>query len=303
MQFGIVLVTYNRLEKLKIALSCYEKQSKKINTMIIVNNCSNDGTKEYLKEYSKKILDYKLITLNMSENLGGAGGFFEGMKCAMKENIEWVYISDDDAYPKIDTLEELENVYLKMKNKEEITALCSVVENNVGIDYGHRLQLIKNTFFVKWKELDRSEYEREYFDVDIFSYVGSAINVNKLFCVGLDRKDFFIYHDDQEHSLRLRKTGRILVCTKSAIHHDTEPKKYQELFWGNYYDTRNRLLMIKYNFPLKYYYTRYYLGYVRDCILCTNNIKKNLMRAAYKDAKNDKMGIHDIYRPGWKIKK
>ena len=26
MKFGVVLVTYNRLEKLKIALSCYEKQ-------------------------------------------------------------------------------------------------------------------------------------------------------------------------------------------------------------------------------------------------------------------------------------
>ena len=57
---GIVLVTYNRLEKLKIALSCYEKQKTKIDTMIIVNNCSTDGTFEFLEEYSKRELKYKL---------------------------------------------------------------------------------------------------------------------------------------------------------------------------------------------------------------------------------------------------
>lgn len=300
MNIGVVLVTYNRIEKLKIALSSYENQRKKFTTIIIVNNCSNDGTKEFLEEYCTKKLDYKVIVLNMPRNLGGSGGFYEGMKRAIKEDIDWIYISDDDAYPKNDTLSELENVYLKLEEKDNISALCSVVENNNGIDYGHRLVIKKNTFFVKWKAIDKNEYKKEYFDVDILSYVGSAINVNKLFDVGLDRKDFFIYHDDQEHSLRLRKAGRILVCSKSIIHHDTEPKKYQELFWGNYYDTRNRLLMIKYNFSSRYFYIRYFLGYIRDCIFCSNQIKRKMMKTAYKDAKSNKLGLNDLYKPGWK---
>lgn len=299
MKFCVVIVTYNRLDKLKKTLSCYEKEKNKIDTMVIVNNFSNDGTKEFLEDYCQKKPDYKIKLLNMTENLGGAGGFFEGMKCAMKENADWIYISDDDAYPKNNTLEEIEKVYLKIDNKDEIVALCSVVENKNGIDYGHRLKLRKNAFLVKWRSLDTNEYKKEYFDIDIFSYVGSAINVDKLFSVGLDRKEFFIYHDDQEHSIRLRKLGRILVCSRSVIHHDTEANKYQELFWGNYYDARNRLLMIKYNFPLRYYYTRYYVGYLRDCIFCANKEKKMLLKAAYSDAKNNKMGLHDVYKPGW----
>lgn len=299
---GIVLVTYNRLEKLKIALSCYEKQKTKIDTMIIVNNCSTDGTFEFLEEYSKRKLKYKIVILNMPKNLGGAGGFFEGMKCAMKEDLEWVYISDDDAYPNDNTIYELEKIYSKLQNKDEIVALCSVVENKNGLDYGHRLRIMKNLFFVKWKPVDRSEYNKDYFNVDILSYVGSLINVNALYCAGLDRKDFFIYHDDQEHSLRLGKNGKILTCTKSVIHHDTEVKKYKELFWGNYYDTRNRLLMIKYNFPLRYFYIRYYLGYIRDCLLCKNKVKKEMLKVAYMDAKNNKLGLNSIYKPGWVAK-
>lgn len=299
MKIGVVLVTYNRLEKLKKTLFCYENQSKKIDTMIIVNNCSTDGTEEFLKKYSMKKLDYSVKILNMPNNLGGAGGFFEGMKFAIKNNIDWVYISDDDAYPDSNALLELEKVYLKLDNKEDISALCSVVKNNNGIDYGHRLKLKKGLFFVKWRPLGTEEYEKEYFKIDILSYVGSAINVDKLFRAGLDKKEFFIYHDDQEHSLRLRKEGKILTCTKSIVYHDTEQKKYQELFWGNYYDTRNRLLMIKYNFPFRYFYIRYYAGYIRDCILCRNKIKKKMMSIAYKDAKNNKLGLNNIYKPGW----
>ena len=52
MNFGVVLVTYNRLDKLKIALECYEKQSYLPKNIIVVNNASTDGTKEYLDEWN-----------------------------------------------------------------------------------------------------------------------------------------------------------------------------------------------------------------------------------------------------------
>ena len=48
MKFGVVLVTYNRLDKLKIALECYEKQKYLPKNIIVVNNASTDGTKEFL---------------------------------------------------------------------------------------------------------------------------------------------------------------------------------------------------------------------------------------------------------------
>ena len=47
MNFGVVLVTYNRLDKLKIALECYEKQTYLPKNIMIINNASNDGTNEY----------------------------------------------------------------------------------------------------------------------------------------------------------------------------------------------------------------------------------------------------------------
>ena len=51
---GAVIVTFNRLEKLKKALESYEKQTLLPKYIIVVDNASNDGTVEILKDYRNK---------------------------------------------------------------------------------------------------------------------------------------------------------------------------------------------------------------------------------------------------------
>ena len=53
MKLGVVLVTFNRLDKLKISLDCYEKQTIKPDYVIVVNNNSSDGTTEFLQDLDK----------------------------------------------------------------------------------------------------------------------------------------------------------------------------------------------------------------------------------------------------------
>jgi GT2 family glycosyltransferase len=43
MDIGVVLVTFNRLEKLKIALGSYDKQTVKPKYILVVDNKSTDG--------------------------------------------------------------------------------------------------------------------------------------------------------------------------------------------------------------------------------------------------------------------
>ena len=50
-KIAAVVVTYNRLNKLKKALLSYENQLHKPDYMIIVDNASNDGTPEWLNEW------------------------------------------------------------------------------------------------------------------------------------------------------------------------------------------------------------------------------------------------------------
>ena len=94
-----VIVTYNRLEKLKKALKCYETQTMLPKYLVIVNNCSTDGTKDYLNEWLKETSFIKKIVINTESNLGGSGGFYIGQKKALELDVDWIYLADDDAYP------------------------------------------------------------------------------------------------------------------------------------------------------------------------------------------------------------
>ncbi len=49
-----VVVTYNRLEKLKKVLASLESQTRLPQMLVIVNNAATDGTAEYLQEYAQR---------------------------------------------------------------------------------------------------------------------------------------------------------------------------------------------------------------------------------------------------------
>lgn len=50
----VLIVTYNRLNKLKKSLEAYDKQIVLPKRIVVVDNCSNDGTKEYLVEWEQQ---------------------------------------------------------------------------------------------------------------------------------------------------------------------------------------------------------------------------------------------------------
>ena len=75
MDIGVVLVTFNRLNCLTKALDKYEIQKKKPKYIIVVNNCSNDGTEAFLKEWKNEKSEIEKYVINLKENTGGSGGF------------------------------------------------------------------------------------------------------------------------------------------------------------------------------------------------------------------------------------
>ena len=54
MEIAVVLVTFNRLKNLKVTLDKYVNQNKLPKYIVVVDNASTDGTREYLNEWKKK---------------------------------------------------------------------------------------------------------------------------------------------------------------------------------------------------------------------------------------------------------
>ena len=103
-----VVVTYNRKELLKENIECLLAQIPEAPELLVIDNHSTDGTKEYIQEYidSNRILYY-----DTGSNLGGAGGFQFGLKTAVESGYEFVWLMDDDSMPTNTALEELVKAY------------------------------------------------------------------------------------------------------------------------------------------------------------------------------------------------
>ena len=302
-KIGVVIVTYNRLDKLKIALEKFEDQTKKPSYLLVVNNASNDGTSEYLNEWKKIKSQYNKFVLNLEENTGGSGGFYNGLKEALKLDANWIWVSDDDAYPKEDAIENAMIFLNKYKNKEELSAFCAKVINNGRIDYFHRKRVKYNFITIKTFPTKENDYENDFFEIDRFSYVGAILNKEILNKAGITNKDYFIYYDDTEHAYRMNKYGKILVVPSIVVEHNVKNGNTQD--WKIYYYIRNKLVYYK-TIAKRYYYLELikieFKQFIKK-ILHYKIYNYKLINEAIKDAKNNKLGKSEIYYPGWTFEK
>ena len=301
---GIVLVTYNRLQLLKKTLICYENQTYLPQYILVVNNNSSDGTKEWLEEWVSAPGKTIRKVLHLSKNTGGSGGFYAGLVEAIKFNSEWIWVADDDAFPEPQALSELINFQKNNRGLvDNAVALCSVIyDENRNFVLGHRCRLKYTPLGASESPVKLSEYNKEYFSVDFFSFVGSAIRTSAIKKVGFPKKEYFIYHDDYEYALRIGKKGSIICVTSSKVQHPGNTPISRDVSWRDYYSTRNVLLMNKEHLGKFSYYGRA-IRRMLTAIKSGNLLKIKVFYQAIRDAHNNKTGIHPIYKPGWNPKK
>lgn len=207
-RIAAVVVTYNRLELLKKCIDALRNQTRKLDEIIVVNNSSTDGTSDWL-------FQQKDLTVITQENSGSAGGQYTGIKTAYEKGYDFIWSLDTDVIPYNDALEKL---------------LLFIDYNNVGF-------LTSNIFY--------SENELAYANIpelDLPYKILSAITFNKplpiltasfgsllvkrevIKKVGLPCKEFFIWGDDAEWTLRIIMNGfkGYLVEGSKAYHLNEE---------------------------------------------------------------------------------
>lgn len=303
MKIDVVLVTFNRLEKLKKAIQCLIDQTVPFRNLIIVNNNSTDNTSLYLQELQKRPdLPFSLHVINLPENIGGSGGFNAGEVYSMRLNPDWIYVQDDDAYPEKKLIEKFQDFILNHK-ADKIAAVCTAVlgTSDMQPDIDHRADFSFKYGFIPTRVAHpRSDYDRSFFELNLLSYVGSFINALAIEQVGPMRGDFFIYWDDGEHSLRLSKYGKI-ICVPSlhVIHESKTPGNDSDgvFSWRMYYNIRNYIFSIKHQ------------NKVAGCYLCArytlskflkgNPAYRKMIGASVRDALDGSLNKHILYRPGY----
>lgn len=308
MNITTVMVTFNRLELLKKAIKSYETQTLLPKTMIIVDNASSDGTKEYLAEWLSEKTSIEKKVIQLSENIGGSGGFYTGLLAAQKTDAEWIWIADDDAFLSPNAFAKILEFSFKYPQLySEAAAICSSVlvdeRNKNSIIIGHRRRLSNKCGIPQMHMVEKNEYQNDYFEIDLFTYVGTMIRMNALHTQGLPQKDFFIYYDDLEHSYRIRKYGKMYCIPDSKVYHNAggHEAPYGST-WRSYYMSRNSMFFLKWHFPIAYR-MMILKRYIQRLILKPlgrYTIKNQLDFDAMKDSVHNKIGISEKYYIGWK---
>jgi rhamnopyranosyl-N-acetylglucosaminyl-diphospho-decaprenol beta-1,3/1,4-galactofuranosyltransferase len=308
-----VVVTYNRYGLLKECLDALLNQTYKTD-ILIVDNASTDGTDKRLKKDG--YLDKKeIIYLRLDKNMGGAGGFYEGMKSALQKDYDYIWLMDDDAEPETDALEILMN-NLDDKYSGYAPAIFAGTKDNHIINIaGHRGYLdFEHPLPMIQKPISPELYNRKKVEIEMASFVGLLVKADLIRKTGLPKKEFFIHYDDTEFCIRLNKYGKILMLSDSKIYHKDkrQEEKYQKQFlwikknrirfdklWIKYFGVRNSIYLAKtYSTNTSWIFTmlKNYLLLVKDIIIFDDNklIRIKFATSSYIDGL---MGVFDNEKP------
>lgn len=239
MKYSIVIVTYNRCSLLKECIQCALSQTYAASHLIVIDNASTDGTAAYLDSLDEP----RLLWKRMEKNLGGAGGFYEGLKLAHELHDDCHIIIDDDAMLAADFAALLCE---KAEMYPEVMAFAGSVMANGEIAQDHR-QLIKRPGY-RMEKIAVSQYEKELFYCDTASFCGLMIRDRVIAAVGLPERDYFIWFDDTEYCVRIRKLSKIMVVPKARLNHKVTAVQEQwprHYTWKDYYGIRNRIHMVR----------------------------------------------------------
>lgn len=240
-KYAIVIVTYNRKQLLQECVENAYRQTIPAQSIIIINNASTDGTEKYLRELAAQSTIYDII--NLSKNIGGAGGFSKGIERAVQKGVERVLLIDDDAMLERDYMEKLLKAHGIHPNYQ---AFAGTVKVNDTIDTFHRRDVSRPGLF--FRNCEKEKYNQPQFECEIASFCGMLVDIALIKEIGLPHEEYFIWHDDAEYSLRIRKYSKFLVITDAILNHKTKPasitgkRKYD---WREYYAVRNRILMVR----------------------------------------------------------
>lgn len=249
MTIAAVIVTYNRKQLLMENLDSLIMQTYQLDSIIIIDNASTDGTENILREkgyFERLPLDY----IVMDHNSGGAGGFSYGVEYAYKKGFDFIVLMDDDGRSyDCSTMENLcekaKEIYLSKNKLLMLNSLVTYDGKNLSFGFGYTDE-----------EITRAKKNNEVLMDSINPFNCTLVSKELVDQIGVPRADFFISCDEREYNNRAKMSNAfIATVAKSAYLHpqarDTVVyvgEKYYEIFptpFKEYYYTRNRICIEK----------------------------------------------------------
>ena len=234
-----VVVTYNRKALLAECLDALLNQTRRVDTILVVDNASTDGTPELLAA-GGYLARPGVSHIRLPNNIGGAGGFHEGVRRAAETPATWLWLLDDDTIARPTALEELFAARDRFPAESRPDLLASKVEWVDGSMHPMNIPRIKRS-----DEIDSVIYAAEHGTVSLRATSFVSLLMHRCFVErhGLPIAEYFIWNDDVEYTARILRDDFGVLVPSSIVTHKTAAKSAPA---GPrfYYAVRNQLWMV-----------------------------------------------------------
>ena len=212
-QITFIIVTYKSESIIHDCLSSLPNESKKI----VIENSSNINLERELKT------KYDNIEVVLSKNIGMGAGNNIGLK---RCKTEYAYVLNPDTKLNNETIHNL----LKSLNKIKDFTLASAINDNPKIP--------------NYKFYEASEENEEFLSVDTIDGFSMFFNLKKFTDNNFFDENFFLYLENDDLCLRIKKNGgNIYVVKNSIINHKGSISKNNNLeylrnwhwMWSKFY--------------------------------------------------------------------
>lgn len=230
-----VVLSHDSMNTLVEAVDGIRSQTRPVDRLLVVDNASSDGTREYLQR-SLPPRDLVLSTTNV----GVGAGHWMGWTTALADGADLIWALEHDSVPEPDCLERLLFTYECFAQQDSVGAVAGPQQ---ATDRTRRP--IARAIHALHQPVRRFRGRRKHatqqaFYLPRFTFNGALLDAEAVDNLGPPRRDFFVDKEDREYSLRMQRAGyRIVRDPTATVRHLKRAHGGLESVTRTYYGTRN----------------------------------------------------------------
>lgn len=241
---AIILVNYNGKRDTEDCIKSLREIRYDNYEIIIVDNCSTDGSKEYITNKYKDV-----IYIYSDKNLGFSGANNYGIDYALSNNADYILLLNNDTEVDVDFLDIMINEYEKDSKIGIMTSTILYFSEKSKVWYGggkHNYILGNSYHENQGKNIKTLDLHVR--EVSFISGCVMLISRNVIENVGKLSEEYFLYHEDTDYCLKVMKRGyKLIYVPQAKVYHKVSSSTNKISNLHDYYYTRNRFIVIEKN--------------------------------------------------------
>ena len=203
--------TFNDADVIDGIIDAVLRQTHPVDGIIVVDNASTDGTLE------RPSLKHATV-LRHSENQGTSGAIATGMRVALEQDYDWIWVFDADSIPELDALRKLLDRYANFPQNLQ-NEVCFLSCLHINMDDG--LPQHGGVFTRYGFSTSKPSPDERFYPCHFNVWSGCLFRLAAVRQIGIPNADYVLDWGEGEYGYRIMQAGyKNFVCADAILRHN-----------------------------------------------------------------------------------